>query len=67
MTVDLNVRVSPTTEGHGIGDPTIGKPRLDLGDDIELARLREVVGQPHECWDFPNEDDDETKKKLLRI
>uniref|UniRef100_A0A803PVC0 Uncharacterized protein n=1 Tax=Cannabis sativa TaxID=3483 RepID=A0A803PVC0_CANSA len=30
--------------GLGIGKPTIGKPQVDLGENIKLARLKEVVG-----------------------
>uniref|UniRef100_A0A803PSJ7 Uncharacterized protein n=1 Tax=Cannabis sativa TaxID=3483 RepID=A0A803PSJ7_CANSA len=31
--------------GPGVGQPTIGEPHLDLGEDLKLARLREAVGQ----------------------
>uniref|UniRef100_A0A803PQY5 Retrotransposon gag domain-containing protein n=1 Tax=Cannabis sativa TaxID=3483 RepID=A0A803PQY5_CANSA len=31
--------------GPRIGKPTIYEPHVDLGEDIELARLREAVGQ----------------------
>uniref|UniRef100_A0A803PAF1 Uncharacterized protein n=1 Tax=Cannabis sativa TaxID=3483 RepID=A0A803PAF1_CANSA len=31
--------------GPGIGEPAIGEPHVDLGEDLKLARLREVVCQ----------------------
>uniref|UniRef100_A0A803PK94 Endonuclease/exonuclease/phosphatase domain-containing protein n=1 Tax=Cannabis sativa TaxID=3483 RepID=A0A803PK94_CANSA len=43
MMADPDVHVPPTM--GGIGELAIGEPHLDLEDDIELARLREVIGQ----------------------
>uniref|UniRef100_A0A803PSB5 Uncharacterized protein n=1 Tax=Cannabis sativa TaxID=3483 RepID=A0A803PSB5_CANSA len=35
----------PGKLGQGISEPTTGEPHVDLGEDIELARLKEAVGQ----------------------
>uniref|UniRef100_A0A803QGX4 Uncharacterized protein n=1 Tax=Cannabis sativa TaxID=3483 RepID=A0A803QGX4_CANSA len=48
MTIDSNIPVPPTIKGEtrlGVGQPAIGELCLDLGDDIELARLKEAVSQ----------------------